>query len=76
VTQKPEAILDPYSVYQQGGSDLLLEELSALSAGHLRQIIRAYALAEDSVVLDKMGRGELMVLITDAVRAFSHSAMR
>jgi hypothetical protein len=76
VTQEPEAILDPYSVYQQGGSDLLLEELSALSAGHLRQIIRAYALAEDSVVLDKMGRGELMVLITDAVRAFAHSAMR
>jgi hypothetical protein len=50
VTLEPEAILDPYSVYQQGGSDLLLEELSALSAGHLRQIIRRHALAEGSVV--------------------------
>ena len=76
VALEPEAILDPHSVYQQGGSDLLLEELSALSAGHLRQITRAYALAEDSVVLDKMGKGELMALITDAVRAVSHSPIR
>ena len=36
--EEPEAVLDPYSVYQQGGSNLLLKELSALSAGHLRQI--------------------------------------
>jgi hypothetical protein len=70
---EPEAVLDPYSVYQQGGSDLLLEELSALSAGHLRQIIRAYSLAEQSVVLDNMGRGELMALITEGARAACHS---
>jgi hypothetical protein len=56
VTLEPEAILNPYSVYQQGGADLLLEEPSALSAGHLRQIIRAHALAEDSVVLDKVDK--------------------
>jgi hypothetical protein len=68
-----EAILDPYSVYQQGGSDLLLEELGALSAGHLRQIIRAHALAEESVVLDQMGKAELVALIAQGVRAASHS---
>jgi hypothetical protein len=76
MTQEPEGILDPYSVYQQGGSDLLLEELGALSAGHLRQIIRAHALAEESVVLDKMGRAELVALIAQGVRATSHSPIR
>jgi len=73
---EPEAVLDPYSVYQQGGSDLLLEELSALSAGHLRQIIRAYSLAEGSAVLDKMDRTGLVALIAQGVRAVSHSPVR
>lgn len=77
VPLEPEAIiLDPYSVYQQGGSDLLLEELSALSAAHLRQIIRAHALAEESVALDRMDREELMTLIAQGVRAASHSSTR
>jgi hypothetical protein len=67
VTLEPEAILDPYSVYRQGGSDLLLEELGALSAGHLRQIIRAHALAEESVVLDKMDRAELVTVIVEGI---------
>jgi hypothetical protein len=75
VTQEPEAILDPFSVYQQGGSDLLLEELSALSAGHLRQMIRAYSLAE-SVALDTMARAELIALIAQRVRAISLSSTR
>jgi hypothetical protein len=75
-TKEPEAVLDPYSVYQQGGSDLLLEELSALSAGHLRQIIRAYLLAEESVVLDRLDRAELMALIARHVRATSRLSAR
>ena len=58
VIELREPILDPYSVYQQGGLDLLHEELTALSAKHLRQIIRAYALADDAV-LDSMSKAVL-----------------
>jgi hypothetical protein len=39
----PRAVLDPFSVYQQG-EDVLRKELRALSADHLRNIIRAYEL--------------------------------
>jgi hypothetical protein len=76
VIQEPEAVLDPYSVYQQGGSDLLLEELSALSTGHLRQIVRAYVPTEQSVALDTMDRAELIALIAQRVRATSRSLIR
>jgi hypothetical protein len=76
ITAKLETILDPYSVYQQGGSDLLLEELSALSAGHLRQIIRAHALAEESAVLDKMDKAGFISLIARGVREASQSTTR
>jgi hypothetical protein len=76
VTPEPEAILDPYSVYQQGGSELLLEELSALRAGHLRQIIRAYLSFEQTLILDRMDREELIAFITQRVRVASHSTAR
>ena len=39
----PRAVLDPFAVYAQG-EDILRKELHALSADHLRSIIRAYDL--------------------------------
>ena len=74
--EEPEAVLDPYSVYQQGGSNLLLKELSARSAGHLRQIIHAHLRAEQGVVPETMNRGALIALITERVRATSRSSNR
>lgn len=46
---EPRAVLDPFAVYAQG-ENVLRKELSALSADHLRNIIRAYDLDD--------GRGE------------------
>jgi hypothetical protein len=74
--EEPEAVLNPYSVYQQGGSDLLLKELSALSAGHLRQIIRAHVRAKEGVVPETLNRGALIALITEHVRTTSRSTIR
>lgn len=76
LVEEPEAVLNPYSVYQQGGSDLLLEELSALSVGHLRQIARAHLRAEDTMVVDAMDRAELIALIAQRVRRTSRSPIR
>lgn len=42
----PEAILNPFSVYEKGET-LLRQELSALSPWHLVNIIRAYQLSDD-----------------------------
>lgn len=41
----PEAVLDPFSVYEKGEA-LLRTELSALSAWHLVNIVRAYELSD------------------------------
>ncbi len=76
VAEEPEAVLNPYSVYQQGGLDLLLEELNALSVGHLRQIIRAHLLADENAALDSMNKAELIALIAQRVRGASRSATR
>ena len=40
----PRAVLNPFAVYAQG-EHVLRQELSALDAGHLRNIINAYGLA-------------------------------
>jgi hypothetical protein len=61
-----EAILDPFAIYARG-EGLLRERLGALSARHLRGILRSYALAED-VALDGLDEAELIELIVAAVR--------
>lgn len=40
------AVLDPFTVYAQG-EDVLWKELNALDGGHLRNIIRSYALGKE-----------------------------
>jgi hypothetical protein len=65
---QPQAIMDPFHVYAQG-EDLLRRELSALGASHLRNIIRAYELVDETTLdLGQMNRASLADLIVAAVR--------
>lgn len=62
------AILNPLEVYAQG-EDVLRDELGALDEGHLRNIVRAYGLAEDEDLdLLAMRRPGLVDLIVAATR--------
>jgi hypothetical protein len=63
------AVLDPFEVFTQG-EEVLRQELSALDEGHLINIIRAYALAEeDESGLTGLRRPALAEMIIAAVRA-------
>lgn len=63
-----ESILDPFSVYEKS-PELLAQELTALRARHLRQIIRDYGLASESDgQLDAMTEPELGSLIMQRMR--------
>lgn len=65
------AVLDPFSVYAKG-DDLLRQELSAMSPWHLRNIIRAYGLANHpSLDLETLAAAELIGVIMSGVRARS-----
>lgn len=64
----PDSVLNPFSVYAKN-PDLLAQELTALRAFHLRQIIRDYELVdENSVRLENMTEPELGSLIMQRVR--------
>ena len=60
------AVLDPFSVATKG-EDVLRSELSAMRPWHLRNIIRAYDLADPSLNIDAMHEPELVELIVRAV---------
>jgi hypothetical protein len=60
------AILDPYSVGAKGEA-LLRNELGALRGWHLRNIIRAYQLADSRVNLEALSEIELVDLIVTEV---------
>ena len=63
-----ESILNPFSVYEKS-PHLLAQELTALRAYHLRQIIRDYALSSDGDGrLESMTEPELGALILQRVR--------
>ena len=62
------AVLDPFSVAAKG-EDLLRRELSALRGWHLRNIIRAYDLADPALKIEAMSEPELVELIVGAVQA-------
>jgi hypothetical protein len=67
-----ESILNPFSVYRKGET-LLRRQLSALSAWHLVNIIRAHELSELSLdELNQMPENVLVELIIDEVRAIDH----
>ena len=61
------AVLDPFSVGAKGET-LLRQELSALRGWHLRNIIRAYDLADAAVDLERLPEAELIELIVLAVQ--------
>ena len=64
-----EAVLNPFSVYEKN-PNVLAQELTALRAWHLRQIIRDYALVdENDVRIESMTEPELGSLIMQRVRA-------
>ena len=62
------AVLDPFSVAAKG-EDLLRRELGALADWHLRNIVRAYRLADPDTDLERLNQPELIELIVGAVRA-------
>lgn len=64
-----DAVLDPFSVYEK--SEMLLrQELNALSAWHLVNIVLAYRLSDEPVtVLNTMPAAVLVELIVSRVRA-------
>jgi hypothetical protein len=63
---EPEAILDPFAVYAKGES-LLRRQLAALASRHLRNIIRAYDLA-NNIDVEELTEPELIELIISSVR--------
>jgi hypothetical protein len=67
-SSQPRPLLDPFDVYAQG-EDLLRKQLNALSADHLRDIVKGYALVgEEELDLRELGKTSLVDLIVAAVR--------
>jgi hypothetical protein len=64
---RPEAILDPYAVFAQGGEDLLVDQLAALGTEHLRDIVSAFDIAPLETAVTA-SRGELTAHILAAAR--------
>jgi hypothetical protein len=63
-----DAVLDPFSVYEKG-EVLLRNELGALAAWHLVNIIIAYRLSDDPVsTLNRLPASSLIEIIVGAVR--------
>ncbi len=61
------AVLDPFSVGAKG-EELLRSELGALRGWHLRNIIRAYDLADQRADLESLSELELIDVFVDAVQ--------
>lgn len=60
------AVLDPFSVAEKG-EDMLRKQLGALRAWHLRNIVKAYELADPSLDLEALTAQELIDLIVATV---------
>lgn len=67
VVAADRAVLDPFSVGAKG-EELLRRELGALRGWHLRNIIRAYGLAEEDLDLEACSEPELIDLIVQGVQ--------
>ena len=62
------AVLDPIAVYAKSGENVLRERLSALSARHLRGIVRGYRLAAPGTDPEVLDEAELTALIVVGAR--------
>ena len=71
-----EAVLNPYSVVEKG-EGLLRNQLGALSAWHLVNIIEAYRLSDEpSAVLSRLSPGALIEIIAAAVAPANRSVAK
>ena len=66
VVYEERAVLDPFSVAEKG-EELLRAELGALRGWHLRNIVRAHDLADETLDLEALSEPELVDLIVAAV---------
>lgn len=67
--EAPRAVLDPFSVHVKEGEDFLRRELGALRDWHLRNIVRAYDLADERrAAVGSLSEPELVDLIVSEVR--------
>ena len=65
----PDAVLNPFSVYAKGEA-MLRNELGAISAWHLVNIISAYELSDEPITtLNVLSSSALIEIIVDGVRA-------
>jgi hypothetical protein len=62
-----ESILNPFSVYRKGEA-LLRNQLAAMSAWHLVNIIQAHDLADDSATLNDAPPSRLIEIIVEGVK--------
>jgi len=68
---RPESVLNPFSVYRKG-EGLLRNQLSALAAWHLVNIVQAYDLSDlPTPTLERMPALDLVELIVSEVRRLS-----
>jgi hypothetical protein len=69
----PDAVLDPFSVYEKG-EKLLRQELGALAAWHLVNIALAYRLSEEPASeLNALSASQLVELIVAGVRSRAYT---
>jgi hypothetical protein len=61
------AVLNPFSVATKG-EEMLRRELGALRGWHLRNIVRAYGLADDTADLERLTEAELIDMIVAGVQ--------
>lgn len=68
----PESVLNPFSVYRKG-EGVLRQQLSALAAWHLVNIVQAYDLSDQPTpTLERLPAPQLIDLIVAEVRRLSH----
>jgi hypothetical protein len=68
------AVLDPFSVGAKGET-LLRNELGALRGWHLRNIVRAYDLADERLDVEALTEPELIELIVAGVRSAENAGV-
>ncbi len=72
-TTLPNAVLDPFAVYEKKGEALLRRQLAALASWHLVNIVEKYELGDEApAVLSRLSPAELIERIVAAAR--SHRA--
>ena len=70
---RPDAVLDPFAVYEKEGEALLRRQLAALATWHLVNIVEKYELSHEApAVLSRLSAAALIDRIVSAAR--SHRA--